>query len=86
MPTRREDMGGKRIMLSSHFLNGSLHLANRRRKRLERIVQATGVHYVQSNISPSIGQLRLPDRQPEQLGIERNLGRIRHLPACEQTD
>src|SRR5438270_527171 len=77
MPTRSENVGGERIVLGFDFLNSSLHLANRRGKRLERVVQASGVHYVQSNISPPIGQSPLPDRQPEQLEIGRNHARIR---------
>jgi hypothetical protein len=62
-------------MLGSHFLNCCLHLANRRGKRPQSIVQASGLHYVQSNISPSIGQLPLPERQSEQPQTSRNHAR-----------
>ena len=53
-------------MLGFHFFNSCLHLANRRGKRSERVIQASGVDYVQSNISRSVGQLPLPERPSEQ--------------------
>jgi hypothetical protein len=86
MPTRSEDVGGERIMLGSHFLNGRLHLANRPGKRLERVIQATGMHYVQSNISPSLGQSPLLERPSEQPQTVRNHARLSGNQAREHAE
>jgi hypothetical protein len=73
-------------MLRSHFLNSCLHLANRRGKRLERVIQASRVHYVQSNIYRSIGQSPLPESLSEQPQTLRNHAQKSRDQASQRAD